>query len=246
MGEILESLRRLQDVELQLATIRRKREAKTRRIATHQRQAKQADQKLDAHRRKMRERQIRLDTLTLEVSTREQAINKHREALNKAKTNKEYGLILAAMNMEKADTAKLESHVLELMDEIQKLQNEAAEIEAEKARLQENVAAAEKVLQAFDDQSREGLSELEAKREECADSIAPATLMSFTRVAERHDGEAMAPVSKLHPKREEYMCDGCNMKVTLEIVSSLQSRDDIQLCNSCGRILYLDAALAKN
>ena len=246
MGETLESLRRLQDVELQLAAIRRKREAKTRRIASHQRKAKQADEKLEAHRRKAVERQVRLDALTLDVSAREEAINKHREALNKAKTNKEYGAILAAMNMEKADTAKIESQVLELMDEVQKVQDEAAEIESDKAKLADHVAAAERTLQEFDEESRDKLMELEAKREESAARIAPATLMSFTRVAERHEGEAMAPVNKLHPKREEYMCEGCNMKVTLEIVSSLQSRDDIQLCNSCGRILYLDAALVKH
>ena len=154
MGEILEALRRLQDVELQLAAIRRKREAKTRRVAAHQRQAKQADERLEAHRRKTRERQIKLDNLSLEVSSREQSINKHREALNKAKTNKEYGAILAAMNTEKADTAKLESSVLQLMDEIHELQNEAAEIEAERAKLLENVSAAQKALEVFEDELR--------------------------------------------------------------------------------------------
>ena len=246
MGETLESLRRLQDVELQLAAIRRRREAKTRRITAHQRQAKLADERLETHRRKIRERQVRLDSLTLDVATREQSINKHREALNKAKTNKEYGAILAAMNTEKANAAKLESTVLELMDEIQKLQDEAAGGEAEKARLLENVAAAEEALRAFDGELREELSQLEAKRTECSANIACTTLASFTRVAERHDGEAMAPITRLHPKREEYMCEGCNMKVTLEIVNALQTRDDIQLCNCCGRILYLDTALAKH
>ena len=246
MGETLEALRRLQDVELQLAAIRRKREAKTRRLAAHERQARQADERLEAHRRKTRERQIKLDNLTLEVGSREQSINKHREALNKAKTNKEYGSILAAMNTEKADTAKLESSVLQLMDEIHELQNGATEIEAEKARILENVSTVQKALQAFDDESREGLNELEAKREEYAANIPPATLASFTRVAQRHEGEAMAPITRLHPKREEYLCEGCHMKVTLEIVNALQTRDEIQLCNCCGRILYLDAALAKH
>jgi predicted nucleic acid-binding Zn-ribbon protein len=44
---------------------------------------------------------------------------------------------------------------------------------------------------------------------------------------------------------EEYNCAGCNMKVTLEIVSALSSRDDIQLCGSCGRILYLEQIPAR-
>ena len=50
----------------------------------------------------------------------------------------------------------------------------------------------------------------------------------------------MVPVHKLHPKREEYMCGGCNLKVTLEIVNSLQTRDEIQVCKVCGRILFIE------
>ncbi len=30
------------------------------------------------------------------------------------------------------------------------------------------------------------------------------------------------------------------MKVTLEIVNALQSRDEVQSCDACGRLLYLN------
>lgn len=245
MGETLEALRRLQEVELQLAAIRRKREARARRVETHQRHVNQADERLEAHRRRIHERQARVDALTLDVTAREESVSKHREALNRAKTNKEYSSILAAMNMEKADSAKLENAVLQLMEEIQRLQNEAAVMEAEKAKLSENVAAAQEKLEEFEAESEQENDRLEAQREEYAANIAPATLQSFMRVATRHDGEAMASITKLHPKREDYMCEGCNMKITLEIVNALQTRDEIQLCNCCGRILYLEPATLK-
>ncbi len=35
-------------------------------------------------------------------------------------------------------------------------------------------------------------------------------------------------------------CGGCNMKVALEIINALQSRDEIQTCSACGRLLYLE------
>ncbi|MBU0716626.1 MAG: hypothetical protein KJ749_00115, partial [Planctomycetes bacterium] len=171
---------------------------------------------------------------------------KHREALNKARTNKEYSAILAAMNLEKADAAKLESAILELMDEVQRLQKEVEGIEAEHGKFLEKVSGAEEVLRAFDEQHADQQTKLNAQREACSDDIAPATLSSFMRVAEHHDGEAMAAIAKLHPKREEYLCEGCNMKVTLEVVNALQTRDEIQPCNNCGRLLYLDPSLVKN
>ncbi len=245
MGETLEALRRLQDIELQLATIRRKREAKARRADTHERKVAQADEKLEAQRALLRDRQVRLDALTLEISAREESTGKHREALNKAKTNKEYSAILAAMNTEKADTAKLENSILVLMEEIQAAQQVLADLEAQKTKYVEDVGASRKTLADYDAESKDERERLEAVHDEHAKGIAPAVLASFSRVAQRHDGEAMAIVTRLHPKREEYMCGGCNMKVTLETVNSLQTRDEIQLCSCCGRILHLEAAPAK-
>ncbi|MCH8149159.1 MAG: hypothetical protein IH987_14450 [Planctomycetes bacterium] len=244
MGETLDALRRLQEVELQLAAIRQKREVKSRRYETQKRKAKQAENGLDTHRRRTQERQKTLDLLSLEVASRELSVNKHREALNKAKTNKEYAAILQAINTEKADTAKIESSILEIMDEMQRLETQEMDFEAEKATLLHRIEESRKILEAFDKGSSAELRQLEARAAEFSQSIAPGTLLSFKRVAERHDGEALAAVTKLHPKREDYVCSGCNMKITLETLNTLQTRDEIQLCDSCGRILYRESAAA--
>jgi predicted nucleic acid-binding Zn-ribbon protein len=86
------------------------------------------------------------------------------------------------------------------------------------------------------------LQRLQAEREEAADGVPPTVLQTFERVAERYDGEAMATVVRTNPRREEFICQGCNMTVTLEKVNALITRDDIQQCQTCGRILYLEEA----
>jgi predicted nucleic acid-binding Zn-ribbon protein len=65
--------------------------------------------------------------------------------------------------------------------------------------------------------------------------------MAFERACERHDGEALALIQKAHPKRAEYTCTGCHMSVTLETINALQTKDEVQLCQHCQRILYLEA-----
>ncbi len=240
MGDTLKALHRLQEVELQLAEIRGRREARVRKIQVHKRHIDQATEKLERIRRARQERQSRLDAIQLDAAAREVSLAKHREALNAAKTNKEYSAILAAMNTEKADNAKLESRILELMEEVQALEEETGKITAEREALIETAKDAEKVLEDFDAGSKEQTDRLMAKRQDFSANIAPTTLVSFTRVAEHHDGEAMASILKVHPKRDEYVCQGCNMKVTLEIVNTLKTRDEIQLCPICGRILYLE------
>jgi len=240
LGKTLETLHRLQDVERKLAELRREREGKARRVEYHQRQVKKAEDKLDENQHAVRERQKKLDSLQLDMAVREESIGRHRQALNKAKTNREYAAILTVMNTEKADNTKAEGGILQLMEEIQNLKSETASVESEKGKLFEELARAEEALRAYDQQSRALLEDMQARREVCAELLPPATLVTFTRVAEHLDGEAMARIVKLRPKRDEYVCSGCNMNIALEVVNSLQTRDDLQLCKVCGRILYLD------
>ncbi len=245
MGELLEELHRLQQVELKLAEIRQTREDKARRIERFRRRTDQADEKLLQHNRTVRERQMRIDTLSLDVAAREEQINKHRIALTKAKTNKEYAAILTAMNTEKADNSKIETEILQLMERMQTLEEEGKQIEAEKAQHLESAETAQKVLDAFDAEINKERISLEATHDQHSEKIPGPIFATFTRVAQRHEGDAMATVTKTHPKRDEYICAGCNMKITLEVVNSLQSRDEIQLCGQCGRILYFETTPAR-
>jgi len=245
MGELLDELHRLQEVELKLAELRQARDDKSRRVDRLKRRREQIDEKIRQHSRLVRERQARIDALSLDVAAREEQINKHRVALTKAKTNKEYASILAAMNTEKADNSKVETEILQHMEELQTLSQEGERLEAEKQELLQSAEAARKVLDEFNDETHGERGGLEATRNEHAEKIPPPIFNTFTRVAQRHEGDAMATVRKVHPKRDEYICEGCNMKVTLEMVNALRSRDEVQLCSHCGRILYFEAAAAR-
>ncbi len=243
MGQTLEALHRLQVLELQLAEIRREAKAKALRVEHHQRLVRRTETKLREQQAAIQERQVRLDAIQLDVSVREEAIDKHRQALNKARTNKEYAAILAAMNTEKADVSKLESQIIELMDEVQAVKDEAAKSEAERAKLAQNVARAEEFVLNYDLESRSQRNGLQDQKNQCAETLEKVILATFDRVAQHHDGEAMVPVVKVHPKRDEYVCSGCNLTLTLEVINVLRSRDEIQLCPACGRILFVESTV---
>lgn len=245
MGSTLSELRRLQEVELQLATIRRNREGKARRVEVQKNRVRQIETRIDENRKAAKAQQIKIDELSLDVASREDSVDKHRQALNKAKTNKEYAAILTAMNTEKADTGKVETAVLQLMEELNKIKAEGTGFEAEREKVVAEVAAAEQLLQAFDAQSKAELDRLMAQRSQITTGIEPQALSIFDRTAQRHEGEAMAPVIKLRSKGDEWACGGCNLKITLEMVNALATRDEVRLCGACGRILYSDLAPSK-
>ncbi len=244
MGDTLQSLHRLQTVERQIAAIRRNRDTKSKRVESLQRQVRQIDERIRQFQLQAREQQVKIDAVSLDVSSREESVAKHREGLNKAKTNKEYSAILAAMNTEKADNTKLEATIMQHSEELGKIQAEMAKVNEEKAKLQTSLSGAQKALDDYDQSVKTEREKLLASREDFAKVVNPVTLQTFIRVAEHHDGEAMAVISKIHPKREEYMCGGCNIGVTLDMVNALKTRDEILLCRSCGRILYAEPATA--
>lgn len=245
MAEILEALHRLQVIEMKLAGYRAEQEGIERRIHAHDRKLRKLEELQNGNRVAIQERQIRIDELNLEIAARDESAAKHRAALAQARTNKEYATILTAINTEKADNSKIESQVLELMEQNQTLEREAAQLEAEVKTVQERKAKVERELEAYLERTRAARESLQAERDECAAGITPSALSAFDRVAQRHEGEALVPVHKMNPRREEYVCSGCNMTVPAEVVSSLHTATDIQYCNVCGRILYINSAAAK-
>ena len=245
MGSTLNELRRLQDVELQLASIRRNRDGKVRRVEVHQNRVRQFETRLDENRKAIRAQQMKIDELTLDVVSREDSVDKHRQALNKAKTNKEYAAILTAMNTEKADTEKVETAVLQLMEEMNKIKSDGAALEAEREKTLADMAAAEQVLQTYDSQSKAEKDRLTSERSKIGAGIEPQAMVTFDRTAQRHEGEAMAAVVKLRAKGDEWACGGCNLKITLDMVNALATRDEVRLCGACGRILYIEQGAVK-
>ena len=240
MGATLDALQRLQSIEAQLRSSREQIETRQRTVEAHRRKiATLGRQATDIH-DAIRRAQADADKLELERKIQEAHLAKLREALNHSKTNKEYAAILTQLNTDKADALKIEDKVLAAMAKVDELRKQEAEhratLDKEKARMGETRKSSSDLEAKLAAQ----IKDLEAQREAAASEVPPAALNTFERARDKHDGEAMAAVEQPHPRRPEYICSGCNMSITLETINSLQSRDEMQVCHVCSRILYLD------
>ncbi len=244
MGATLDALCRLQEVELQIAEIQRRINRKHRQVEKQDKRIAELDAKIKGWEAAIRREKMDADAIELEVKSREAEIVKLRQALNTAKTNKEYSAILTELNTKKADYSKLEEKGLAILSQVeaknQELTAVVKERETEQAKRDQLSSAAEET----EDKSRERMNKLKREREAAAEVVPPSALQIFDRVSEKHDGEAMAGILRTHPKRAEYACEGCNMSVNIEQVNSVLSRDDPVQCNNCGRILYYEPAAA--
>jgi len=240
MGATLDALLALQDIELQIVDIRRQLTANQRSVSRQAAKLRAAEDALAEGRAELRNTQVAADAADLDLKSRDAAVNKLRDNLNSVRTNKEYAAILSQLNNEKADRSRVETRALELMNEVEGKRKTLADLEAavqeENRRLTNLTGQLDRAQASFADR----LSALQKQRDEAADSLDAKTLDLFNRISERYEGEVMARVTQVHPRRQEYTCEGCNMSLTAERANALMTRDEVLTCGSCGRILHID------
>lgn len=240
MGATLDALLALQEIELQIVDIRRQLTARQRSVARQATRLKEAEHAVEAGRTELRRAQVAMDEIDVDLKGRNAHIGRLRDNLNTVRTNKEYAAVLSQLNNEKADASRLENRELELMTEVEAKRKAVGDLEVavreESQRLENLRGQFAQAQVSFTSR----LAALEQQRQAAADALDARAYELFSRISERYDGEAMARLRKVHPRREEYVCDGCNMGLSAEKANALATRDEVVTCGSCGRILYPD------
>ncbi len=242
MGLTLDALHKLQDVERELVRLRNEKADKERAISVAQRLLRQLDEQLAAKKGEAQQHQLATQRYESEIRQHEEHVAKLRQQLNTTRTTREYAAILTEINTEKADTGKIEEQALAAMQAVEQSKTELQQLEEQRTGLLQRIERSRKAFEEFTGRTRDSWKQLEQRKEELARDIPAPTLNTFERVAEYHEGDAMAEVQRPNPKWDEFVCGGCHMTITNEAVNALMSRDDLQTCNNCGRILYLQQA----
>ncbi len=240
MGATLAALLELQDVEHQIVDLRRQLAGKERQVAAQQSKLKALEDAIAAERDSIRKAQMEIDTLDLDIKSRTSSVNKLRENLNQVKTNKEYAALLSQLNTEKAENNRIESKALELMGALDGRRAELAGREQQAKTEQEKLVQLREQAEQAKRSLADRLEALRLRRDDAAGKLQRESLDMFNRVSERYEGEALARVTRVHPRRDEFICEGCNMSVSAEKANALMTRDEIITCRSCGRILFFE------
>jgi predicted nucleic acid-binding Zn-ribbon protein len=242
MGPVLHGLIKLQRVENRLRAVKTKLNRCRRSVLFQENQLRTLQSGLEAKQEEIKLTKMQADRLELELRSRDEHIDKLRNQLNLARTNKEYSALLTELNTAKADDSKIETQVLELMRNVEV--DEAAcgeikqQIEEQKSKLEETRSETESKAVEFENE----MKEVQAEWDEAAKDIPKDALTIFERVAETYDGEAMAEMDRASESSGSYTCGGCFMGIPAEMANVLSGSDEIMRCSNCTRILYLKEA----
>ena len=175
----------------------------------------------------------------LDVKTRDARIDKLRTQQQNASNNKEYQVFLTEINTEKVDKGKSEDEQLKAMEQAEKF---AIEVKALQGQIEEEAAKHQKTKEELGGRLAElqvDIDQLRPQREEASAVVSAKAREMFERLVERYEGEAMTPISRPKPRREEYVCTACNMDLVVDLYNRLHTRDEMVFCPSCRRLLYI-------
>jgi predicted nucleic acid-binding Zn-ribbon protein len=213
--------------------------AAARNVRVQERKVADLAEKLKLAQTKLKEQQARAGELDLDLRTRDAHIERLRTQQQTAKNNKEYQAFLVEINTAKVDRNKIEDDAMKVLEAVERGQNEAGAMQAQLDVEQKRLAQ----LQA---ESGDTVAKLTAEvealrpaRDSTADAVPLRARDIFDRLSERFEGEAMSPIAKPDRRREEYLCSACNISLVADVYNKLHSRDDLLVCPSCGRILYI-------
>lgn len=174
-----------------------------------------------------------------EMALLDERIEKLRQQMNTASTNKEYQALLVEVNGQKVERGRVEEEIIEVMEKIEQVKAELdgatqQHVDREKIR---DVAATDRTQRS--DEIKDRVAELQAERQRVAGEVDPRTLATLEKLLEERDEDAMASIEVLDKRRHEISCTGCMMTLPVEQLNSLLS-GVLTSCPSCGCFLYLD------
>jgi len=243
MSRLTDALISLQQLDLEIHGLRTIRNDKPRDLAGQEQKLNRAKENLQAMLEEIK-------GLKLEVQKREHSVREFDDKITKltgqsmgAKKNDEYQVFLKEISGVKADKARVEDGLLDLMfqlDEKAKLEK-IREGEVGAAEADYNVA--KKKVEAEMEEVDRQLADLAARRREAITGMDRDLLIQYERVLRaKEDGIALAPVLHLEVIEDEGLrkywgCGGCQVEVNAQMVNELKKGRDLVTCRSCSRLL---------
>jgi predicted nucleic acid-binding Zn-ribbon protein len=230
--ELMKNLKRLSDVDEQLAMLNNKKVAFEGEIHSIEQDIKSRKQEIDDKLRKIKEEthQEHKDEVLLKEA--EEELEKVQTQLNTAKTNEELRIFKKKRTEIENRISGLEDAVLARLTD---LDIDREEIETARENLAVTEEESVRKISTLREEIARYMQEMAIQRGE-RDTVTPQipgdVLRKYERVLAK---EKRMPVVEV----KDRTCQGCYMRVTLQEINRIWQGDDIVLCRHCNRILCL-------
>jgi predicted nucleic acid-binding Zn-ribbon protein len=163
-------------------------------------------------------------------------LSRLKDQLMAVKTNKEYTAMLHEIQIAEDQIRAAEDGILEIMEQMESLESilaqEAANYESKQAALRDEIRRAEEAAPGLQAE----VEKLMAERIAMEGHIEANLLLRYRRIADARKGLALA-------EAKDELCSACHVRIRPQVFAELMRMEEIHMCDSCSRILFLREAI---
>ncbi len=239
---VLDTLRELQEADRRLRTLQQQKASHDRAAKVRAAQIQQHQQTIQALRQKEQEARRAADEKELEVRSKRETIQRLQQQQMQVKDNRQYQALQNEIKFAELAISKIEDDILSDYGEIEEVQAQIRQAEDELAGQEQRLETLRRDIEGRKAEVDQEIDACRRHREAIASRLPPRVVDQFQRIADRLDGEALAPVLR-EEGGGDFVCGGCHMTVTQNtyvlLAGGAGNADDLVTCPNCSRILYL-------
>jgi hypothetical protein len=228
--EVLERLRRLQDLDQRAAELERRAKGGPEVLDALAKAVKAVDAKIAALTETVRVFRTQIRLRETEVKATQSRLERLNDQARLVATQKEFKAISSEMANARADMRRVEDETLKLLEAVERKEKDLAALREERAKEQGKFDAEQARLHASSAGVRGERERLLAERPALRQGIPPEPLAAYERLAKTRP-DAVVPADGGY-------CSGCMEMLTRQDVFAIQTAARVVVCKSCGRILY--------
>lgn len=159
------------------------------------------------------------------------SIEENQKNLKNITTNREYQVLLRAIDDLKAKNSQLEDEMIACLSQIEDAEKSIASKKDEYLQLKNHVVTEKQTIKQKSEQEEKKLAKLQKEWRTFSEMMDPRLLKKINMVKEMTGRSAIAPV-------RDAICQGCNMNIPPQMYNELQRLDTLESCPYCQRIIY--------
>ncbi|MEA2031038.1 MAG: C4-type zinc ribbon domain-containing protein [candidate division Zixibacteria bacterium] len=231
MQSDIELLLKLQVIDYDLGELERSKEYLPDMMNNLKGEVQDIQKKIEETSAELEEAKITQKNLELEVNANETELQKYQKMMMNIKTNKEYDALVSQIDSVKSTISTKEQELLEVLERVETLTPELPEMKEKHKQLDDNNSRQLQILQEKVDSIDGTVVGKEQERMTILKEIPRRTMSVYERINRGKNGAVVVPVRRRS-------CSACNKALTPKKVQEIRRGDQINTCESCGRILY--------
>ncbi|MES1243560.1 MAG: C4-type zinc ribbon domain-containing protein [Acidobacteriota bacterium] len=179
------------------------------------------------------------------ASDAQEKLKKYQQQINRVSTQREYGALLQEIDTVKTLISGSEEQALSSLDRHEKAEKQLEERKESFQELDRRYAAELERWESEKPGVARQVADLKTRIADLRSKLPRLAVSQFDRILERHPNSALSAIRLIERPggkgQKEWACTSCNYRIRPQSVVEIRNGNSLVQCDSCKRILYLEA-----